>query len=616
MKRNSFLGFLAIAGCSVGLGILVANGLPATAESISSSQSATMPGQARAASTMLVVDPAASNAATADGSERSPFKTITEALEAAQADTVLLLKPGSYTQENGEQFPIQLKAGVTLYGSPQTRGQDVVIRGGGTFLSPVAGRQSVALLMTDPSVITGVTIVNPDSKGTGVWIESANATVENNTLSNSGQAGLTVVGRGAPRIAGNFFTANGMTGLVVSGTSQADVEGNIFEATGVGILVSQQATPTIRQNRMTENTDGLVVQADAKPVLQNNSIAGNQRSQVKMAHAESGAGSVSEIGSDTAIPPQPQRIVTASLTPVLPSLITFGQQLSPPSETPAPTNQSLPRSMPISQEAMPTVVVQPTTAPLAARQKSLIPGQISKSLPAGMATQPSTQPRAMQTNSSESSSAMIEFDQPLPEAMPLPRPQAEFVAVRPKPMPLPVPPIARPPSLPATAVVARSGSLTPPVVNIPVPAPEASAVRPVPPPSPTRVTVAPNPSTTVNLTTLQLLPVPGPNIPLGNARNSPEVAVYQGPFRRSDGSSPPTPPMQISSLSLRYRVVVPIEGEETQSQVQSLVPDAFVTSTNGQRVMQLGAFSDRSKADQLVQILSDQGVRAILEAFK
>ncbi|MFM7447557.1 MAG: DUF1565 domain-containing protein [Leptolyngbyaceae cyanobacterium] len=595
---------------------MAANGLPATAESIASVQSATIPQQVRPTSTMLVVDPAASNAATADGSERSPFKTITQALQAAQTDTVLLLKPGSYTQENGEQFPIQLKAGVTLYGNPQTHGQDVVIRGGGTFLSPVAGRQSVALLVTDPSVITGVTITNPDPKGSGVWIESANATMENNTLSNSGQAGLTVVGRATPRIAGNFFTTNGMTGLVVSGTSQADVEGNIFEATGVGILVNQQATPTIRQNRITENTDGLVVQADAKPVLQNNSIEGNQRSQVKMAHAEPGSGSVSEIGSDTAIPPQSQRIVTASLTPVLPSLITFGQRFSPPSETPAPTDQSLPSSMPIPQEAMPTVVVQPTAASRAARQKSLIPGQSSKSPPVEVSAQPSTQPRVMQTNSSEPNSAIIEFDQPLPEAMPLPRPQAAFVAVRPKPVPLPMQPIARPPSLPATAVVARSGSFTPPAVTIPVPAPEASVVRPVPPPSPTRVTVAPNPSTTVNLTTLQLLPVPGPNIPLGNAGNSPEVAVYQGPFRRSDGTNPPTPPMQISSLSLRYRVVVPIEGEETQSQMQSLVPDAFLTSTNGQRVIQLGAFSDRSKADQLVQTLSDQGVRAILEAFK
>jgi hypothetical protein len=159
-------------------------------------------------------------------------------------------------------------------------------------------------------------------------------------------------------------------------------------------------------------------------------------------------------------------------------------------------------------------------------------------------------------------------------------------------------------------------SASPTVINIPVPAPDSTAVRPVSRPAPTVVAAAPNPATRANLTTLQLLPVPGPNIPLGNGGNSPEVAIYQSPPRQLDTANSTPPPMQISRLSLRYRVVVPIETEDVQSQVRSIVPSAFPTSTNGQRVMQLGAFSDRTKADQLVQSLSSQGLRAILESFE
>jgi hypothetical protein len=108
-----------------------------------------------------------------------------------------------------------------------------------------------------------------------------------------------------------------------------------------------------------------------------------------------------------------------------------------------------------------------------------------------------------------------------------------------------------------------------------------------------------------------LLPVPNSNAPIGNTGNRADVKVFGHP--EGDSSSPPIPPNMAGLLGVRYRVVVDAGDNDQQTQVRTVVPDAFLTSLKGRKVFQVGAFGDRDKADQLVQTLASQGLRATVE---
>jgi hypothetical protein len=105
-----------------------------------------------------------------------------------------------------------------------------------------------------------------------------------------------------------------------------------------------------------------------------------------------------------------------------------------------------------------------------------------------------------------------------------------------------------------------------------------------------------------------ILPVPGGNIPIGHTAGS-SVRIWSGAARLV----PNTPSVASSNPfvgSLRFRVVVSAATEEQQMQLRSLVPGAFAIRGS---VMQAGAFSDRSKADELLQLLLQQGLNAQVE---
>ncbi|MEO1208076.1 MAG: DUF1565 domain-containing protein [Cyanobacteria bacterium J06638_20] len=67
---------------------------------------------------MLFVDPVLGSDETGEGTLRSPFRTITHAVQFAQTDTVIMLGAGTYSERTGEQFPIGLPPGVRLLEMP------------------------------------------------------------------------------------------------------------------------------------------------------------------------------------------------------------------------------------------------------------------------------------------------------------------------------------------------------------------------------------------------------------------------------------------------------------------------------------------------------------------
>jgi len=235
---------------------------------------------ARSETTQLLVNPTTGNDTTGNGSDRTPFKTITQALRVAGPNTAIVLAPGTYSEETGETFPIELKPGVTIQGDPASKGRNIIIKGGGLFISPTFARQNIAILGADKAGIVGVTVTNTNRRGYGLWIESSNPVVSDNTFIGNSHDGISVTGNSATLIRNNYFAENGANGITIYNTSRPEVRENVFEKTGFGINVGQNAAPLLIGNRITQNLDGIVVQNKAQPVLRGNTIEGNSRDGV------------------------------------------------------------------------------------------------------------------------------------------------------------------------------------------------------------------------------------------------------------------------------------------------------------------------------------------------
>ncbi|MEP0911116.1 DUF1565 domain-containing protein [Leptolyngbya sp. GB1-A1] len=220
--------------------------------------------------TFLFVNPAIGQDIPGSGSQQLPFRTIHHALQVAQPNTVILLSPGLYSAETGEVFPLQMRSGITIQGDSSTAGQGIVIRGGGEFVSSSQGSQNVTLIGAMNTLLTGITITNP--QGHGLWIESSNPMIAHNTFSGSQASGITVTGNALAAIQQNRFRQNQATGLLIAGTAQPEVRQNFFEQAEVGITIAQSAAPLIVQNQIRRNRTGVLVQDSAHPVLRRNAI--------------------------------------------------------------------------------------------------------------------------------------------------------------------------------------------------------------------------------------------------------------------------------------------------------------------------------------------------------
>lgn len=243
-------------------------------------QPRTTPSPSAHAYPLVHVNPQAGSDTSGDGSQLRPYQTITHALRLAPVNSIVLLAPGNYSEASGEQFPIQLRPGVTVQGSPNGALGQTVIRGSGIFASATAGMVQATLVGADGSGLGHVTVTNTSTAGYGLVIEAGRPTIRQNQFVGSGYGGVYVSGTSAPVLEGNQFSQNGVVGLVLSGQSAAEVRGNRFEQTGIGIRVAPGAQPQIINNTIVQNQEGLLLDGSANPILQDNVIAQNRRNGV------------------------------------------------------------------------------------------------------------------------------------------------------------------------------------------------------------------------------------------------------------------------------------------------------------------------------------------------
>ncbi|MGH8000859.1 MAG: DUF1565 domain-containing protein [Brasilonema sp.] len=238
----------------------------------------TVTAQAPTAVTVIYINPQTGTDSTgAANSEATPYKTIAYALNQAQSGTVIQLAPGTYNQESGETFPLFVKQGVTLRGDESTKGQAVLITGSGIYISPTFARQNMTIRADKDSIITGITVTNPEQRGTGIWVESTNPIITNSTFTNSIRDGIFVTGQGNPKIENNVFVQNKGNGISVAKSAIGEIRNNLFQDTGFGLAIGGNSTPLVEGNQIIENQDGLFISESAKPVLRKNVIQKNKR---------------------------------------------------------------------------------------------------------------------------------------------------------------------------------------------------------------------------------------------------------------------------------------------------------------------------------------------------
>ncbi|MDZ4871557.1 MAG: hypothetical protein CLLPBCKN_000945 [Chroococcidiopsis cubana SAG 39.79] len=186
------------------------------------------------------------NSASAGTRESTPLKTITYALQQAESGTVIQLAPGQY--QTGETFPLQLKPGVFLRGNESQQGEGVAIVGGGEHSSQIFfTRQNSTVVAAGNSQISGVTITNPNTRGTGIWVESTNPIIRRNTFTNSKREGIFVTGTANPKIQNNLLTNNEANGISVTGAAKGDIQGNVFQNNGFGLAIGGSSAPLVAE---------------------------------------------------------------------------------------------------------------------------------------------------------------------------------------------------------------------------------------------------------------------------------------------------------------------------------------------------------------------------------
>jgi parallel beta-helix repeat protein len=505
-----------------------------------------------------------------DGTQRAPLRTITRALKLAEPDTVILLAPGTYSAATGEVFPLILRSGVTVQGNPLDRGEKVILRGGGDYISPTFARQNITLLAAKGSTLSGVTVTNPNSRGYGLWVESSSPVVVKNTFTGNTHDGISVVGNSSPIVRENNFVENGANGITVYGTSQGEIRDNLFQKNGFGINVAEDAAPTVMGNRIIYNQDGILIQGKARPIVRGNYIEQNTRDGiVAIAQSFPDLGNSSEPGRNTIRNNGRYDLHNATNDGRIPA---YGNIFG---------SDRLFGTFDLAGTAAPPRLVSPIVRENRQNSNSDRTTALTVLTPEPIAREERPLEAIVPNSNRGSSSDAIEIPVPSPENGNS-QTEAENLSWEEK----------------FRQRIWGKSDRSPSSIEIPVP--ESRRSRPLPWPS------TPNniPRTETNPAPMGLLPVPGPNIPLGRGG-------YVPPELRGVASAGG----YAVALGLRYRVVVSVRGSRDTYRLRAIVPDAFEKNLNGESVMQAGAFRDRGEADQLLQLLRRNGLNARIVPF-
>jgi parallel beta-helix repeat protein len=505
---------------------------------------------------VLFVNPSVGDDKLGNGGERAPLKTITQALQLAKPNTVIMLSIGTYSTQTGEVFPLILKRGVSIQGDSRNLGRDLQIQGGGDYLSRSFGGQNATIVGANQARLSGVTVTNPNRRGYGLWIESSNPVIVENTFTGNTQDGVSVNGSSAPTISKNYFYRNGANGITIDGNSSPQVRENVFEQTGFGINIAKNATPMVVGNQIKDNRAGIVVQANARPILRNNVIEGSKEDGlVAIAQAMPDLGNASEPGGNqfrnnarydiNAL--AAKQVITAAGNSLGSDRIAGKIDMQGPSAIASLPNNRAPLTSANREITFDAPGVSETPKLRTSSPRNNIPsGRLNPQL---LPLQSANSPLSVaSTNQQQPISKLPTF--PTPSSLPGYR---ESVSA-----PSPIATNAVMPQLNYARVDANTIEFNAPQTT-----------------SPPLEAIAPENSTTM--------------------------------YRSQSPLS-----MGVSQTGLRYRVMVEIANQSEQERVRFIAPGAFATVWQGKGVMQAGVFSSRYNANEMLKLLKRNGLRGMI----
>ncbi len=501
---------------------------------------------------MLFVNPSVGDDKNGNGIQRTPFKTITQALKIATPNTVIVLSEGTYSANNGEIFPLILKPGTSIQGDRDSKGSKTVITGGGDYLSRSFGSKNVTIVGVNQSGLIGVTVTNSNPRGYGLWLESSNSVVTENTFTGSTQDGISVAGESTAVISKNLFERNGANGMTISGNARPQVQENVFRDTGYGINIVDNAQPTIVSNAIVSNRCGILVQGSSRPVLRTNLIQNNREDGlVAIAVAIPDLGNASAPGGNQFSNNERYEInAEADKQNIVGYGNTFGSLRIAGNVDIGNTTASVRQSPQLQANREVTF-----SAPVADAISKL-----SKLSSQTTALQPTRNAlgKALQPSNS------IFSPPPSPQSLKFPTPSQQGIA------PTPTRDI---PQLNYVQIDNKSIEFT---------APRAVARK-------------------SSLPTLK---------PTNIGETQQPTAEFPTPYNKPTSSLATAP-----QTNFRYRVVVQVKSERDEQIVRFVAPDAFPTVWQGRTVMQVGVFSSTFYANDMVNILKNNGLQAVIQPY-
>ena len=314
------------------------------------------------------------------GSQSAPLKTIARAIGIAPLGTIIQLATGTYSAASGEQFPLDIPSGVKVIGNESNKGSSTIIQGSGKFVSPSAAGQNVTILLGTDSELRGVTVTNPEIRGTGVWIESTSPTVANSTFTKCKREGIFATGNANPAILDNLFLENSAAGVIMAGSAKGVMRRNIFQNTGFGISLQAQSSPLIVDNQIVQNRSGIVLAGDSQPVVRNNRIEKNLEDGLTVVgKAMPDVGTAKDLGGNLFLSNGEFDLQNATGVKIFalgnqinPSLVKGLVDLGSMTPTPAPIPTPAPTPTP-SPTPIPSPTPTPTPAPTPAPTPSPTP---------------------------------------------------------------------------------------------------------------------------------------------------------------------------------------------------------------------------------------------------
>ncbi len=618
-------GTMVSAVLTLGASALMGNGV-AWGQTLPSGNGATGPTGVIAGDNSVTwyVSPASGNDRTGDGSPNKPLATLTYALRVAQAKGggIIQLGAGTYDLNSGEQFPLIVGSRTIVRGNEATKGQEVQIVGGGEYNPSSFSSNNLTLLVPKGAAgveIRGVTVINPSSRGYGVWVDGSSPVIFASTFTGNQIAGMILTGESMAILANNIFLRNGNAGLIIDGAAKPTIRSNVFQQTGFGLDVRQFAQPQVNENLFYSNQDGMIIQANARPSLRGNLIEHNQRNGIILnASAGLDFGDVNDAAGNVLRNNGELDIVNASRLPV----VSNGNQFNP--------RRSRGQVRLLDKNNLLAVAPNKSNS-----GNNGTAARLGNGLNTSLSVQPLTTNTTTNTSSfSTNASTNSDFNATANNAtgVNLGSPRMAQIA---SPAPASPKPEGRPSVFPsvidqqtlnnANTAFGRNaqanGTLNNWTNNVPNSRTSdfggLTVINANPLGNPLIVQV----NTGFNLGSgeMGVVALSSPNItpdlqpvvtrpPAGQPVNQPIVTAP--PVYVTNNRNNP------SFVAPKYRVIVRDSRPNTISLVKRLIPNAFASQLNGQMVIQVGAYADRRVADAQVQRLAKEGLVAQVQNIR